>query len=563
MLEEDADEEYVDPSKYYDPNFFKKHLKKERLGPYSKDPLQPQPFGDLPDYTPPLRTIPVNLKAEVTPAELSYAGQFLRVNDNTQLSQLPDDTYIYLIDKYERVMISSRAPDQGIQTVGMDTKYMASHRSLLNQFKILDPSVEIIAAGEFRITHGVTTALNNKSNTFRGDGTALRYAEKKLKIHGLPVRENTQRVDYAETKPISKHLNDAEEAKALVELRGNPRYKLIRDLFDELYEKFPATSSEPAGMLSKSEIDKVTLKLSNELMSRKAQGNITPGEEGLYSNAVFLMGFLKSEGLVHAGERFQTHQLDEVSNTVRLVQKTIENDPIRIELLSTRPLALKPLPESPVKEDPRPVAQPLLHPRQRVVKVLNESEFEKQLVPYSTDPEFAHHISRALLKVTDSEREAFRRTFILGESNEELQREMTWSTTQSAAFKSGGLRKVKDYFESEAPDYSRNLRMLVKGQDMATLVAVEKEVPLIKASPRFKKALKDELEGLTGDQLKILKSFLTKEPDEQAAVVLGLKDVSTVKQRRGFMVNNILNHFKKDHPELIDELKSFFGRRAH
>ena len=169
--------------------------------------------------------------------ELPEAGRL--VTQSNELSTIPDGTYVYLIDSNSRVIYSPQTPLLGAASA--EGQHLASHRSLAAKYETqLGKALAVRAAGEFHVTNGHVSEVNNRSKTYPGGSVNLDYAVKELEGSGLRVEDRTAKRDYSlGDKTKDRHL-ESERLSMLTALYGNTvEYKYLNDVYKKLSERYP------------------------------------------------------------------------------------------------------------------------------------------------------------------------------------------------------------------------------------------------------------------------------------------------------------------------------------
>lgn len=170
--------------------------------------------------------------------EVLSAGQILRRPD--ELKNLPDGDYVFLMDAKERTIVSPRTPES---VGGANTgRYLVTHRSLAQKLKEIDGrEPTIFAAGEFKITNGRVSEINNKSGTYRGTSQHLNYAADTLKSRwGLRVEEGTTMRDLSTARADPSHFREKDSSELLLKFRDTPDFNRLTSLYQRLAEVYPA-----------------------------------------------------------------------------------------------------------------------------------------------------------------------------------------------------------------------------------------------------------------------------------------------------------------------------------
>jgi hypothetical protein len=197
-------------------------------------------YADLCGFEGTLRSIVRNPHAAVIDGEKKIAGIILESSQHFP-THLDDGFYIYISDSKGRIVYSPRVPD-----IHDLENPIASHRALTEQWKLHHPgeTPEMLAAGEFEVSHGRISEINNKANTYHGNGTHLNYASDLFQKRGLRIEPETLRVDYATTKPAETHQAELLEAKLMQTHLRDPQsqqlIKIYRQFENEVYVSYPS-----------------------------------------------------------------------------------------------------------------------------------------------------------------------------------------------------------------------------------------------------------------------------------------------------------------------------------
>ncbi len=138
-----------------------------------------------------------------------------------KLPELKEVTYLYVIDKNDRMVLVERFLDPGPSVeITARTKILGSHEGL-RRFLLSQSSDEVllVAAGEVVIRNGRVYAVSNGAGTYPGGTDNLNYAIGKLKNAGLKMDERTQVLDHSVNAYPDPH-----------DLRGQPTIDAIRAL---------------------------------------------------------------------------------------------------------------------------------------------------------------------------------------------------------------------------------------------------------------------------------------------------------------------------------------------
>ncbi len=452
-----------------DPSLLVPYLKREKLAGFSEDQpffLPPAPLSQRvpPDFFISKKVIKYNSQAPVKPGELKYAGHFARYRDAQALKDLSDDTYIYLIDKRGRVLYSSRSPDLSIDLSHEDARYLATHRSLYEQFKIVDPNVEIVGAGEFKIIHGQVQSLNNKSNTFQGNAQSLAVSKKALRGYGLQITERTQKGEYSKQIPQPVHLEESQAVQVLIENYQRPQYQQMKDVYKFLYESFPSTVEAPGAPDSKS-LKKLTDRILEKFRQAKSSEKAAE-EESIYKDTIFLISFLEKEGPLYAIERFQNRSSSEIAQMVSIIKNSVNDIGTLSQVSTAAPVVtvqekIPSFSSSPSFQRPKVKPQSdRLQTHSRAVdsqkrKKIAAEEIEKELAVFQGSDSLKNALRVGLEKLNLHQRELFLRVVLRNrETHEELMQAMGFQSEKDFLIKRKlVINRLRIEFKKNYPEH--------------------------------------------------------------------------------------------------------------
>lgn len=164
------------------------------------------------------------LKAKTTVLDVS-------VSSNAKLPQLGERTYLYVIDKSQRLAITERFLDPGADVpLTARTKFLGSHEGLKRMLQNgSSENVELVAAGEIVIRNGRVFAVGNGAGTYPGGTENLNYALAKLKKAGLKIDDRTDVRDYSKNAYRDPHdFEGMQTLRAIRELR-DPKFSAFFD----------------------------------------------------------------------------------------------------------------------------------------------------------------------------------------------------------------------------------------------------------------------------------------------------------------------------------------------
>jgi regulator of extracellular matrix RemA (YlzA/DUF370 family) len=156
-----------------------------------------------------------------------------------------NETYLYIIDETGKKWIS---PEH--ITPAQNGAYVATHRSLV--------ALKNLRYGEIIVKNSVVAIINNKSGTFAGNSTNLRYAHFLLQNSlGIEVPKNTALLDFSiNRRDFAKVHSDRRKILAQAE---KPEFKAMRDRWEKLllrlYKFYP--DKEHPGEIDSSFIDDI------------------------------------------------------------------------------------------------------------------------------------------------------------------------------------------------------------------------------------------------------------------------------------------------------------------
>ncbi len=175
-----------------------------------------------------LRLIPGPIReVNMTPSrlELALSGSQLT---KKWIPPLPNETYLYVIDETGSAWIT---PQLALPAV--HGKHIASHRSLINQKVLTIPNSRIVAAGELIVKNGIISIINNKSGSYRGDETNLRYAEFIFKTqYQLDIPEHVTLLDVSTSKTTPAEIHA--KRLTLLENANTHEYQSMRERWELL-----------------------------------------------------------------------------------------------------------------------------------------------------------------------------------------------------------------------------------------------------------------------------------------------------------------------------------------
>lgn len=220
-------------SRVFCPREFKKLLKRTRK--------------HLPD------SLPLTPREQEHAGEIHNYGTVLKEDQPIPERQKKDGHYVYLIAYVrgeEFVVWSLRAPGAWSKD---PSKNLVTHSSLFRQLQRTtgaeEEEIKVYAAGQVQFLNGVTSRLDNKSGTRRGQFEHLAYAENVLEGRGVEFgsirkRPITMRDDYSKAGPdIELHKEADAMARIHVRVQADEDLRALRDrltrLHRKLYDQFP------------------------------------------------------------------------------------------------------------------------------------------------------------------------------------------------------------------------------------------------------------------------------------------------------------------------------------
>lgn len=204
-------------------------------------PFQTHAAANCPnDFHGLLKALVTNPEAMIRAGEKDIAGVILEQHQKFP-NELVDGVYVYLTDSHGRAVYSPRVPNLN------DLKNpLATHRSLTNKLKLAYPNehFEILSAGEFEVSIGKVSQINNKAGTYRGKLENLEHAERLLSQRGLKIEEGTVKVDYSTAFVSGSHTTELNEAQLLMRYQNDPEFastlQRIKEFFKKAERNYPS-----------------------------------------------------------------------------------------------------------------------------------------------------------------------------------------------------------------------------------------------------------------------------------------------------------------------------------
>ncbi|MEC9283727.1 MAG: hypothetical protein VX642_13530 [Bdellovibrionota bacterium] len=187
----------------------------------------------------------------ITGEKLISAGEL--IHKNNSINSLADGEYLYVIDSDFRLVISPRFFKNKTKKLN-DAPKFAAHLSL-ESFLINETqtdTIQIFAAGEFRIFNNQVLFVNNRSGSFRGNQDSLNLAKVILAENGLNIGSTSSILNYEKAKDLTNKdlftmfngghstlslrsiaFNEVSKSESLVEiiLKLKPIYKLLSEKY--------------------------------------------------------------------------------------------------------------------------------------------------------------------------------------------------------------------------------------------------------------------------------------------------------------------------------------------
>lgn len=188
---------------------------------------------------------PVALRPEkskqVETYEVLSTGTIL--SGSEKMGTLANGAYVYLIDSQGKLIYTERTPANNDDPA----RHLATHRSLAQKLSdVFGTTPKIIAAGEFFITNGRVSEVNNKSGTYRGGPVHLNYAIETLGQYGLKIESTTLTRDFSKNQVDIRHLDEKNYSILLSQYRNTTEYALLVELYAKLAKAYP--DSKPGHM---------------------------------------------------------------------------------------------------------------------------------------------------------------------------------------------------------------------------------------------------------------------------------------------------------------------------
>lgn len=190
---------------------------------------------------------PLAARADVKSAVELREAAVRVVKTNESLPSLSDGVYVFLIyrrkDGTTYGVYENRFPPGYPQTPGGPE--LLTHRTLTSSNPEKADGDEIVAGGEFRIRRGKVWQVNNKTDTYRGDGDRLKLATAWWKGHGLPVEEKTYLGDWSRsTQLTAEHAPEILQVRLRKVFRESPELaavqKEVEETMEDLYRLYPS-----------------------------------------------------------------------------------------------------------------------------------------------------------------------------------------------------------------------------------------------------------------------------------------------------------------------------------
>lgn len=170
------------------------------------------------------------------------------IKDQSELKNLKDGPYIYVIDSHGNTVISPRFPNLSSKT----EQVLAKHHALNEQLVESVGKKQVAAAGEFYIDAGKVTEVNNGSGGFRGTKEHLDFGIEQLKQKGLNIEEKTKVKDYTSAPIDPEHFQEKQIAMEIQNWAKNPDtvkdFENFKDAYKHIYQS-GAYKSDKLGKL--------------------------------------------------------------------------------------------------------------------------------------------------------------------------------------------------------------------------------------------------------------------------------------------------------------------------
>lgn len=208
-----------------------------------------------------------NRTFEILPEEYEKAGELLVAQTNSGQA-LKNGTYVYITyfdtRNAEYFTVTSPAYLPAGTSAGNE-KFYVGHRSLDRKF--YREGLEVVAAGEYAIRHGLFSRINNQSGTFRGGPGQLEHAAETFRAAGYDIPDSSL-VDFAELRrkypnnpdlrEEGAHATALTKAKNMHKINSDPKYAEVYQeaslMLLRLYRLHP--DREQVGFINISEFSK-------------------------------------------------------------------------------------------------------------------------------------------------------------------------------------------------------------------------------------------------------------------------------------------------------------------
>jgi hypothetical protein len=160
-----------------------------------------------------------------------FSGGYLTSDLSSLHNELAPQTYVYIIFGKDQVVLGNRFSGE--------KDFLLTHRSLFNyaKTKYNIKKEDIKAAGEIITIFNKVSIVNNKSGTFRGKISNLRYALELFKDKNLQVKGHTKIIDYSNIKSLN-HNSVQQIVSQRAKVESSQEIKKIEHKLLEIYRQF-------------------------------------------------------------------------------------------------------------------------------------------------------------------------------------------------------------------------------------------------------------------------------------------------------------------------------------